>query len=106
MPALLSAEPAIGRVVAEIVRALHFDPWLGQEMRERLRLEILEDLPEGAVRPAVVQGQAAVPPRVSQRPRRRIDRRGQRARDRPALGPRPLPARCDAARRAADDPRR
>jgi hypothetical protein len=43
MPALLAIEPAIGRVVAEIVRALHFDPWLGQEMRERLRLEILED---------------------------------------------------------------
>lgn len=43
MPELLSIEPVLGRVVAEIVRDLHQDPWLGTEMRERLRLEVLKD---------------------------------------------------------------
>ena len=43
MPQLLAIEPAVGRVVAEIVRGLHFDPWLGQEMRERMRLDILRN---------------------------------------------------------------
>lgn len=43
VPELLSIEPGIGRVLAGIVRDLHFDPWLGREMRERLRLEVLRD---------------------------------------------------------------
>lgn len=43
MPNLLAIEPALGRVVAEIVRDLHSDPWIGHEMRERLRLEVLKD---------------------------------------------------------------
>jgi len=43
VPALLAAEPGLARVLAEIVRELHFDPWLGQEMRERLRLDVLND---------------------------------------------------------------
>ena len=43
IPQLLAIEPTIGRLVAEIVRNLHFDPWLGLEMRERMRLEVLRD---------------------------------------------------------------
>jgi hypothetical protein len=43
MPHLLSIDPSLGRAVAEIVRDLHVDPWLGGEMRERLRLEVLKD---------------------------------------------------------------
>lgn len=36
MPKLLDIDRALGRVVAELVRDLH-DPWLGREMRERMR---------------------------------------------------------------------
>ncbi len=43
MPALLEIDRALGRAVAEIVRDLHFDPWLGAEMRARARLDVLED---------------------------------------------------------------
>lgn len=43
MPALLDIDPALGRVVAEIVMSLKGDPWLGMEMRERMRLTILAD---------------------------------------------------------------
>ena len=43
MPALLQVDPELGRAVAEIVRDLHHDPWLGREMRERMRLEVLAD---------------------------------------------------------------
>jgi hypothetical protein len=43
MPELLAIDPRLGRVVAEIVRDLHFDPWLGREMRARRRMEILKD---------------------------------------------------------------
>jgi hypothetical protein len=43
VPQLLDKDPRLGRVIAEIVRALHFDPWIGAEMRERVRLEILRD---------------------------------------------------------------
>jgi hypothetical protein len=43
MPVLLAIDPALGRAVAEIVRDLHFDPWLGAEMRTRVRLDILRD---------------------------------------------------------------
>jgi hypothetical protein len=43
MPALLSIDTRLARVVAEIVAALHSDPWLGNEMRSRVRLEILRD---------------------------------------------------------------
>jgi hypothetical protein len=42
MPALVEIEPAVGKAVAEVVAKLHTDPWLGQEMRARMRLEILE----------------------------------------------------------------
>lgn len=43
VPELLAVDPGLGRVLAKLVRDLHFDPWLGQEMRERLRLEVLKD---------------------------------------------------------------
>lgn len=43
MPALMEVDPGLGRAVAEIVRDLHVDPWLGREMRERMRLEVLKD---------------------------------------------------------------
>ncbi len=42
LPTLAAIEPGTVRVVAEIVAALYSDPWLGQEMRARTRLEILE----------------------------------------------------------------
>jgi hypothetical protein len=42
MPALLAIDRAPGRVVAQIVRDLHFDPWLGAEMRARVRLDVLK----------------------------------------------------------------
>jgi hypothetical protein len=42
MPALAVLDPAAPRAAAEIVRDLHSDPWLGQEMRARTRLEVLE----------------------------------------------------------------
>ena len=42
MPALAAVDPAAPRAAAEIVRDLHFDPWLGQEMRARRAMEILE----------------------------------------------------------------
>jgi hypothetical protein len=43
MPALLAVDPELGRVVAGIVRELKSDPWLGVEMRERMRLAVLAD---------------------------------------------------------------
>jgi Txe/YoeB family toxin of Txe-Axe toxin-antitoxin module len=43
MPELVAIDPRLGRVVAEIVRELHADPWLGREMRERRRMEVLKD---------------------------------------------------------------
>jgi Txe/YoeB family toxin of Txe-Axe toxin-antitoxin module len=43
MAQLLAIDPRLARVVAEIVRELYSDPWLGREMRERLRLEVLKD---------------------------------------------------------------
>lgn len=43
MPALLDIDRALGRAVAELVRDLHRDPWLGREMRERMRLVVLKD---------------------------------------------------------------
>ncbi len=43
VPQLVDMEPGLARALAEIVRDLHFDPWLGAEMRERLRLEVLRD---------------------------------------------------------------
>lgn len=43
MPKLLAIDPELGRVVAEIVRRLYEDPWLGREMRERMRLDVLKD---------------------------------------------------------------
>ena len=43
VPKLLAAAPGLARVLAEIVRELHFDPWIGREMRERLRLAVLKD---------------------------------------------------------------
>jgi hypothetical protein len=42
MPAVAAVDPAAPRAAAEIVRGLHSDPWLGQEMRARTRLEVLE----------------------------------------------------------------
>ena len=41
IPQLLDLEPELGRVVAGIVKALKSDPWLGVEMRERMRLQVL-----------------------------------------------------------------
>jgi Txe/YoeB family toxin of Txe-Axe toxin-antitoxin module len=43
MPKLTAIDPRLARVVAEIVRDLHTDPWLGREMPERMRLDILKD---------------------------------------------------------------
>lgn len=43
IPALQAIEPDVLRVVAELVRDLHSDPWLGAEMRERMRMDILKD---------------------------------------------------------------
>jgi hypothetical protein len=42
MPELLAIDARLARVVAEIVRDLHLDPWLGRELRERRRMEILK----------------------------------------------------------------
>jgi hypothetical protein len=42
IPALAEIEPGAVRVVAEIVAELYSDPWLGQEMRARMRMEVLE----------------------------------------------------------------
>ncbi len=43
MPALAAVDPAAPRAAAEIVRDLHSDPWRGQEMRARMRMELLQD---------------------------------------------------------------
>lgn len=43
IPQLLAFDPGLGRVVAEIVAALYSDPWLGAEMRERMRLDVLKN---------------------------------------------------------------
>lgn len=43
MPALLSIDKDLARPVAEIVRELYSDPWIGREMRERMRMEVLAD---------------------------------------------------------------
>lgn len=43
VPRLLAIEPRLARLIAQIVRDLHSDPWLGDEMRERMRLEVLRD---------------------------------------------------------------
>ncbi len=43
VPELLNMEPGLAHVLASMVRELHFNPWLGAEMRERLRLEVLKD---------------------------------------------------------------
>lgn len=43
LPRLLAIDPRLGRAVAEILAALYTDPWLGVEMRERMRLEVLRD---------------------------------------------------------------
>jgi hypothetical protein len=43
LPTLLAIDPGLGRVVAELVAALYSDPWLGAEMRERMRLDVLKD---------------------------------------------------------------
>jgi hypothetical protein len=43
MPALLDIDMRLGRVVAELVATLHSDPWIGREMRSRMRLELLKD---------------------------------------------------------------
>lgn len=42
MPALAAVDPAAPRAAAEIVAKLHRDPWLGQEMRARIRMEVLQ----------------------------------------------------------------
>jgi hypothetical protein len=42
MPALAKIDPSAPRVAAEIVKRLYTDPWVGQEMRARMRLEVLE----------------------------------------------------------------
>lgn len=41
MPLLLAIDSGLGRVVAGIIKDLKSDPWLGVEMRERMRLQIL-----------------------------------------------------------------
>jgi Txe/YoeB family toxin of Txe-Axe toxin-antitoxin module len=41
LPKLLEIDPRLGRVVAEIIRELYSDPWIGRELRERRRMEIL-----------------------------------------------------------------
>ena len=43
IPKLLAIDPALGRAVAEIIRDLYSDPWLGVVMRERMRLDVLKD---------------------------------------------------------------
>ena len=43
LPELLAVDPGLGRVVAELVAKLYSDPWLGVEMRERMRLDVLKD---------------------------------------------------------------
>jgi hypothetical protein len=43
IPELLAIDQGLGRVVAEILAALYSDPWLGVEMRERMRLDVLKD---------------------------------------------------------------
>jgi hypothetical protein len=43
MPALLAVDRELGRVVAGIVKELKSNPWLGVEMRERMRLAVLAD---------------------------------------------------------------
>jgi hypothetical protein len=42
LPALAEIEPGAVRVVAELVAQLYSDPWLGQETRARVRMEVLE----------------------------------------------------------------
>lgn len=43
LPALLAIDPGLGRVVAEILVRLKADPWIGAEMRARVRLAALAD---------------------------------------------------------------
>jgi hypothetical protein len=42
LPALAEIEPGAVRVVAELVATLYSDPRVGQEMRARMRMEVLE----------------------------------------------------------------
>jgi hypothetical protein len=42
VPELLEVDRDLGRVVAEIIRDLYRDPWLGTEVRARARLGALE----------------------------------------------------------------